>query len=170
MKFVALIPLNLRKYIRHVITLPDRDDPDSFEPLDGTVEYDEGNLILRGRVSFMTLLAGAARALAEHSFSNSPPTPYWESKAWLDAYAADTALLNNVAKTSQEENFKQMAVMAVYDSQSHGFINGNLVSEWQKFEHMLRRIQSDAGPGSLNETEGSTCEGRIPSDRPGTME
>jgi hypothetical protein len=165
-----MIPLNMRKYLRHIMTLPSLHDPYGLVSLDGTIEIDQGNLILHGNVSFQTLLAAAARVFIEHGFPNQGYGPYWESNAWLDAYADDKALVNSVAKESQEENFKQMTVLAVYDSQVPGFLDGKLVPEWKKFESMLRQIQRDAMPGALGKAQASTCEGKVPNERPGSME
>ena len=168
---MSLVPLNMRKYLRHIITLPHLSNKINLVPHDGTVEVDEGNLILHGAVSFQTFLASAARNFADHGFFNQSNGHYWETQAWLDAYAKDRALVNSVAKKSQEENFKQMAVLAVYDAQvPAGIITGKLVPEWEKFENMLGQIQKDATSGALMRTEASTCKGKVANDRPGLME
>ncbi|KAF2676840.1 hypothetical protein K458DRAFT_424452 [Lentithecium fluviatile CBS 122367] len=89
-----MIPLNTRKYLGHIVTLPSPNYPNDFSTLGGTVYYDEGNLILRG-------------AFLGHRIPDSPTdpanTPSYESPGWLASYAADTALVNECA---QEENFK----------------------------------------------------------------
>ena len=167
--YMSMVPLNMRKYLRHIMTFPPSSDPNTEINLDGTVEIDEGNLILHGNVSFQTFLATAARVFAHHGLPTQNANPYWESTAWLDAYTKDQALVNSVAKESQEENFKQMAVLAVYDAQVPGF-RGELVPEWKKFENMLQQIQKDAVSGALAKTEASTCEGKVDNERPGTME
>jgi hypothetical protein len=154
----------MRKYLRHIMTVP---DPDTRNPTNA-VKIDEGNLIVHGQPTFQSLLAAAARVFADHGFPKFGNANYWESPNWLGAYNKDTALVNSLAKTSQEENLKQMTVVAVYDAQVPEL--KHIVPEWQKFENMLRQIQKDAISGAMRKTDKTTCAGKVSNERPGGME
>lgn len=120
-------PVGLRQHIRHIVALPGPERSGSAYNYNATV-------VITGNAELQDIIGAAAQTLGTLGYKND--TEYWSkhplkfsqlltiyhtnitpkaSKSWLDAYAPDTAVINEKARLSQADNFKQLTAIAMTD-------------------------------------------------------
>ncbi|KAF2640159.1 hypothetical protein P280DRAFT_28484 [Massarina eburnea CBS 473.64] len=158
----AFIPVGMRQYIRHIIIVPTSPTSDS-----DAAYWANDQLIIVGIPSFTSAVGAVARGLAIHGFRNpdsekpaSMLTPYYETPAWTRAVQVDKTVLNTKGLSSQEENFKSMVVLAMYDAQKPGSGEA-IVPEFAKVRDQIVRIQRDVIGGTFDRSDKSKCHGSI---------
>ncbi|KAM3497257.1 hypothetical protein MY10362_009389 [Beauveria mimosiformis] len=106
------LPVRMRQYVRHVIALPGQRSAGSAGD----------NIQMNGDCEITVFIHETGHSLDSHAFDPSYGVPFSNGRAWMDAYAKDTAVTDGYGQTSQQENFAQETVVSVYDKNVKGGI------------------------------------------------
>ncbi|KAM3475799.1 hypothetical protein MY5147_003551 [Beauveria neobassiana] len=99
------LPVRMRQYIRHMIALPGQRSAGSAGD----------NIQMNGDCEITVFIHETGHSLDSHAFDPKHGVPFSSSPVWKDAYDKDTAVTDDYAQTSQQENFAQETVVAVYN-------------------------------------------------------
>ncbi|KAF2821607.1 hypothetical protein CC86DRAFT_470325 [Ophiobolus disseminans] len=149
---IGLIPPNMRVWIRHVIALPG-------EARTSALNF---SVLIHGQATMQDIFASAAPGFGQGIMGDGKP--YWAKQPWLDAYAADSAVLNDKAKANQKENFAQMNVVAMAEFENPGCWK-DAIPQLEKLRHQVDVIKTELGR-YFNTIEGVKCEARWLVDTP----
>ncbi|KAJ4147525.1 hypothetical protein LMH87_002037 [Akanthomyces muscarius] len=106
------MPVRMRQFIRHIIALPGQRSAGSSGD----------NIQMNGDVEITVFIHETGHSLDSHAFDPKLGAPFSNGKAWTDAYNKDSAVTDDYAQTSQQENFAQETVVSVYDKNVKGGI------------------------------------------------
>lgn len=146
------VPVGLRSYIRHMIALPGTESAGSAGD----------NVQMNGNLEITVYVHEIAHSVDGHAFDPSLGQPFSNGQVWLDNYNQDSAVPDSYAQSSQQENFAQQTVVALYDKVVPGGI-GNIQPNWNAIFHQFATVQGYLGDKLL---PGGTCSGRLTNSEP----
>lgn len=138
------LPVGMRSFNRHIIALP------------GTASAGSNgdNVQMNGPVGITVFVHENAHSLDSQALD---PSPFSNGQTWLDAYNADSAVTDSYGQTSQQENFAQMTVVALYDKVVPGGV-GTIQPNAQAISNQYTTAQNSLGDVI---TPGGTCTNRL---------
>lgn len=106
------MPVRMRQFIRHIIALPGQRSAGSAGD----------NIQMNGDCEITVFIHETGHSLDSHAFDPKYGAPFSNGQAWTDAYNKDSAVTDDYAQSSQQENFAQETVVSVYDKNVPGGI------------------------------------------------
>jgi hypothetical protein len=141
------IPVRMRDYIRHYV----------FVPGNKSAGSSGDNTLMVGDVDITVFVHEIGHSLDSHAFDPSYGVP--------SNYNLDSAVTDDYAQSSQQENFAQETVVSVFDKVVPGGI-GTIQPNWQAIFHQYATLQGYIGDTIL---PGGTCVNRLTDSQPVPM-
>ena len=141
------LPVRMRQFIRHVISLPGTKSAGSSGD----------NIQLNGPIDITVYAHEIGHSLDSHAFDPKYGAPFSNSQVWIDNYNMDSAVTDDYAQTSQQENFAQETVVSLYDKVVPGGI-GTIQPNWKAIFHQYATLQGYIGDTII---PGGTCSHRL---------
>ncbi|CAM1510704.1 Fc.00g010390.m01.CDS01 [Cosmosporella sp. VM-42] len=125
------LPVHFRSFVRHMLFLP------------GTASAGSAgdNVQMNGNLGISVYTHETAHSMDGHGFPDIGG--FSVSQIWLDAYNADSAVPDDYSRSSQQENFAQQIVVALYDKVVPGGI-GNVQPNFQAIFNQYHTILEHA--------------------------
>lgn len=130
----ARMPVRMRQFIRHIIALPGQRSAGSSGD----------NIQMNGDCEITVFIHETGHSLDSHAFDPRLGVPFSNGKAWTDAYNKDTAVTDDYAQTSQQENFAQETVVSVYDKNVQGGI-GKIQPNYKAIQNAYTTLENSIG-------------------------
>lgn len=132
-----------------------------YSPANNTYAYNVGgNIAMFDRINGDLTVFIHETGHSLDLFGAYPDNPLSSSKNWLESYARDTHVPDPYSQTDQFENVAQNTVVAAYDLNVPGGIQG-VEPKWHGLRNQLRTLE---GEQSLNEgflLSGGVCNKRL---------
>ncbi|KAL7917761.1 hypothetical protein ACQKWADRAFT_305971 [Trichoderma austrokoningii] len=149
------IPVRMRDFIRHFVFIPGAASAGSSGD----------NTLMVGNVEITVFIHEIGHSLDSHAFNPSYGVPFSTSNIWISNYNLDSAVTDDYAQTSQQENFAQETVVSVYDKVVPGGI-GRIQPNWKAIFHQYATLQGYIGDTII---PGGTCVNRLTDSQPVPM-
>lgn len=147
------LPVEMRSYIRHIIAVPGPKSAGSSGD----------NISMKGNIGITVYVHESAHSLDSHAFDPKYGAPFSNSKVWLDNYNQDSAVPDDYAQSSQQENLAQQTVIALYDKVVPGGV-GSIQPNWKAIFHQYATVQGYIAKGAV--VPGGTCTHRLANSKP----
>ncbi|KAK2758796.1 hypothetical protein FQN54_003488 [Arachnomyces sp. PD_36] len=144
------LPVHFRSFVRHMIFVPG--DPSAGSAGD--------NVQMNGELGISVFVHETAHSMDGHGFPDIGG--FSVSQIWLDAYNNDTAVPDAYAQSSQQENFAQQTVVALYDLVVPDGI-GTVQPNYQAIQNQYTAIKTY---GADLITPGGQCTSRLENSAP----
>lgn len=144
------LPVHFRSFVRHMVFVPG--DPSAGSTGD--------NVQMNGELGITVFVHETAHSMDGHGFPDIGG--FSESQIWLDAYNNDSAVPDAYAQTSQQENFAQQTVVALYDKVVPDGI-GTIQPNFEAIQNQYTAIQNY---GEDLITPGGECTSRLENSAP----
>lgn len=150
--FFGSLPVRMRVYNRHIIALPGSRSAGS----------NGDNIVMNGDCGLTIFIHENAHSMDSHAYDPNQGKPFSHGQIWLDAYNADSAVPDSYAQSSQQENFAQQTVCAIYDNVVPGGL-GNIQPNFKAIENQYNTIKDQAEDKII---PGGTCDVRLKNSGP----
>lgn len=146
------LPVRMRQYIRHIIALPGNKSAGSGGD----------NIQMNGPIGITVYVHETGHSLDSHAFDPKYGAPFSNSDVWISNYNQDSAVTDDYAQTSQQENLAQETVVSLYDKVVPGGI-GKIQPNWKAIFHQYATLQGYIGDTII---PGGTCTHRLANSAP----
>ncbi|KAJ3490178.1 hypothetical protein NLG97_g5845 [Lecanicillium saksenae] len=128
------MPVRMRQFIRHIIALPGQRSAGSSGD----------NIQMNGDCEITVFIHETGHSLDSHAFDPKYGAPFSNGKQWIDAYNKDSAVTDDYARSSQQENFAQETVVSVYDKNVKGGI-GKIQPNYKAIQNAYTTLEKYIG-------------------------
>ncbi|GAP92152.1 putative conidiation-specific protein [Rosellinia necatrix] len=144
------LPVHFRSFVRHMVFLPGAESAGS----------NGDNVQMNGNLPITVYIHETGHSVDSHGFPDIGQ--FSVSQVWLDAYNADSAVPDGYAQSSQQENFAQATVCAIYAQVVPEGL-GPIEPNYQAISHQYGAIQSH---GQDIIVPGGQCTHRLDNSEP----
>lgn len=141
------VPVRMRSFVRHMVFLPG----------DASAGSSGDNVQMNGDLGITVFIHENAHSLDPHAFDPELGDPFSDGQTWLDAYDADSAVPDSYAQSSQQENFAQQAVVAIFDNVVPDGL-GTVQPNWQAIFNQYDTLRTNIGDTIV---PGGECANRL---------